>query len=87
MLLLYDLLLNKEYDDYKDAEDAVHQMDGRTFEGQKIVVEPARKISLNQEGKKHDRREGDDDRERDSKRRRGPQPEDKCFNCGMTGHW
>jgi arginine/serine-rich splicing factor 4/5/6 len=32
-----------EYEDYKDAEDAVKDMDGRKFEGQKIVVQHASK--------------------------------------------
>eukprot|EP00331_Platyophrya_macrostoma_P035033 CAMPEP_0176451026 /NCGR_PEP_ID=MMETSP0127-20121128/27538_1 /TAXON_ID=938130 /ORGANISM="Platyophrya macrostoma, Strain WH" /LENGTH=98 /DNA_ID=CAMNT_0017838897 /DNA_START=22 /DNA_END=318 /DNA_ORIENTATION=+ len=28
-----------EFDDYKDAEAAVEDMDGKSFEGQKIIVE------------------------------------------------
>lgn len=32
-----------EYDNYRDAEDAVKHMDGKTLEGQRIVVEHASK--------------------------------------------
>jgi arginine/serine-rich splicing factor 4/5/6 len=32
-----------EYEDIKDAEDAVKDMDGRKFEGQRIVVQHASK--------------------------------------------
>lgn len=35
-----------EYDNYKDAEDAVRHMDGKTIEGQRIVVEHASKKRL-----------------------------------------
>ena len=35
-----------EYDSYKDAEEAVGKMDGKTMEGQKIVVEHASKYKL-----------------------------------------
>ena len=33
-----------EYEDYKDAEDAIKEMDGKRFEGQRIVVQHASKI-------------------------------------------
>jgi hypothetical protein len=36
-----------EYDDYKDAEDAIKEMDGRKFEGCRIVVQQASKIIFN----------------------------------------
>jgi len=40
-------------------------------------------------GKRHDRRRDSvDERDREKRLgRRGPQPEDDCFNCGNSGHW
>lgn len=76
-----------EYDDYKDAEDAIHEMDGKKIEGQRIVVQAAR-------GRRRDNR--DRDRRRDGspygkdrvrQRRPGPQESDVCYNCGKQGHW
>lgn len=78
-----------EYEDYKDAEEAIHQMDGKKLEGQRIVVQAAR-------GKRRETR--DRDRRRDSSRspynkdrirtrRPGPQETDVCYNCGKQGHW
>jgi len=37
-----------EYEDYKDAEDAIKEMDGKRFEGQRIVVQSASKNYNNQ---------------------------------------
>ncbi len=34
----------------------------------------------------YDRRDYDR-RERESLRRKGPQSEDICYNCGKSGHW
>ena len=36
-----------------------------------------------------DRRDRGGDRERDGSmdKRRGPKPNDSCFNCGNEGHW
>ena len=103
-----------EYLNYKDAEDAVRHMDGKTIEGQRIVVEHASKsIFYYTEGKRHDRTERNrslernrsdsrDNRRRDNSydrkerrsspdgeyvRKRGPQSDDVCFNCGKPGHW
>lgn len=39
-----------EYDDYKDAEDAVKDMDGRRFQGDRIVVQHASKYLVNNSG-------------------------------------
>ena len=58
----------KEYDDYKDAKEAISEMQGHRISGQRIVVEKA--------GERKSQRE-----------RKGPQDEDKCFNCGEKGHW
>ncbi len=33
-----------EYEDHKDADDAIKEMDGKRFEGQRIVVQQASKI-------------------------------------------
>lgn len=65
------------------------------FEGSRIVVEIASKLFLTIEARSrrdsNDRGRGRDrerDRDRDREpRRRGPQAEDKCFNCDKTGHW
>lgn len=93
-----------EYDDYKDAEEAIKEMDGRKFEGQRIVVQQAMGRKRDRERNDHrddrrddrdrydrrddrrDDRRGDRDRD-DAFKRKGPQPEDTCFNCGKPGHW
>ena len=78
-----------EYEYYKDAEQAIQQMEGKKLEGQRIVVQAAR-------GKRRETR--DRDRRRDSSRspynkdrirtrRPGPQETDVCYNCGKQGHW
>ncbi len=85
-----------EYYDYRDAEYAVERMDGRTFDGHKIIVQP----SMGKRRGREDYKERDGDRERRggrdrdfSKDRRnpdrkiGPQADDVCFNCGTKGHW
>jgi arginine/serine-rich splicing factor 4/5/6 len=40
-----------EFEDFKDAEDAIKDMDGRKFEGQRIVVQHASNINLILSGK------------------------------------
>ena len=55
-------------------------MDGKSIDGQKIVVEIA---GANRKNRKNNTRGND----RGSGGARGPQPGDKCFNCGKTGHW
>ncbi len=82
-----------EYDDFRDALEAIEHMDNRAFEGHKLLVEHAM-------GKKRDRGDRDRYRDRDYRgssrerysgrpfpKRRGPQEEDICYNCGSTGHW
>ena len=58
----------KEFDDYRDADEAIERMDGKSFEGQRLVVQRA--------GEKKSRYSS-----------KGPQSNDKCFNCGKLGHW
>ena len=60
-----------EFDDYRDADDAIHEMNGRRIMGQKIVVQSARGRRLSPI----------------RQRRPGPQESDICYNCGKTGHW
>jgi RNA recognition motif-containing protein len=95
-----------EFEDYKDAEDAIKDMDGKRFEGQRIVVQQAMGRKRDREDRGRDRGDrdfrGDRDRDRGDRdrgdrgdrgdrdrmdRRRGPQAEDLCYNCGKTGHW
>jgi RNA recognition motif-containing protein len=93
-----------EFEDYKDAEDAIKDMDGKRFEGQRIVVQQAMGRKRDRERDRsrdrdyrRDRDNGDRDRDRGDRgdrgdrdrmdRRRGPQAEDLCYNCGKTGHW
>ena len=35
-------MLTQEFDDYRDADDACHELNGRDFLGARIVVEHAR---------------------------------------------
>lgn len=66
------VFISKVYEDYKDAEYAVKKMHGKELHGHRLTVEPA----------------GRDRRRRDSReRRRGPQSDDECWNCGKKGHW
>jgi arginine/serine-rich splicing factor 7 len=84
-----------EYYDYRDAEYAVERMDGRFFEGHRIVVQASmgRKRGRERErSRDNDSRDRDRDRDRerrpyDPDRKRGPQTEDVCYNCGLKGHW
>ena len=63
-----------EYYDHHDANDAIDQMNGYRYDGNRLVVEKA--------GERRSRRK--DSRDIGS---RGPQPNDRCFNCGDRGHW
>jgi splicing factor, arginine/serine-rich 7 len=77
-----------EYYDYRDAEYAIERMDGRTFEGHRIVVQPS--VGKRRSRDSRDRGDRRRDYSRDKDRhdmRRGPQKEDVCYNCGSKGHW
>ncbi|XXQ38790.1 Zinc knuckle [Plasmodiophora brassicae] len=60
-----------EFEDVRDAEDAVYELDGYRMDGVRLTVERAR----------HPR--GSD---RSSSRREAPGA-GKCYNCGKDGHW
>jgi len=34
----------KEYEDYRDADKAIERMDGKSFEGNRLIVQHASKI-------------------------------------------
>ena len=80
-----------EYDDYRDAQEAIKEKDGFKLNGSRIVVQPAK-------GSKRDRytyrsssssynRHSYRDNSRGKYRKIGPQADDICYNCGKTGHW
>ena len=69
---LNNLSKSQEFEDYRDAEDAVAGLDGKSYEGQKLVVQQA--------GQKRTST-------RNTSGPRGPQTADKCYNCGKSGHW
>ncbi len=76
-----------EYDDYRDAQEAIKEKDGFKLNGSRIVVQPAR-------GSKRDRYRSSSssynryrDNSRGKFRKIGPQADDICYNCGKTGHW
>ncbi|CAJ1896007.1 unnamed protein product [Sphenostylis stenocarpa] len=61
-----------EFSDPRDADDARYNLDGRDFEGSRIIVEFAK-------GGPRGSREYVG---------RGPPPgSGRCFNCGIDGHW
>jgi arginine/serine-rich splicing factor 7 len=77
-----------EYDDYRDADDAVYDMHGRTLDGARLRVEHARGSG----GSRRDERRGDGRCYNCGKEghwaRDCPDESarDKCFNCGRSGH-
>ncbi|KAL1471217.1 hypothetical protein MTO96_023834 [Rhipicephalus appendiculatus] len=61
-----------DYEDHRDAEDAVKYENGREIRGQSVVVEWARGPSF---------------RPSAGKDRMGYQSFDECYRCRRTGHW
>lgn len=64
--------------DHHSAKEAIAQMDGRTFEGSRLIV----KIAVDRRNKN----QGPNDL-RDKFKKKGPQPDDVCHNCQKKGHW
>ncbi|RCV24743.1 hypothetical protein SETIT_5G110500v2 [Setaria italica] len=66
-----------EFSDPRDADDARYNLDGREFDGSRIIVEFAKGVPRGTGGSR--------DREYMG---RGPPPgSGRCFNCGIDGHW
>ncbi|XP_077517066.1 uncharacterized protein LOC144127932 isoform X2 [Amblyomma americanum] len=70
-----------DYEDHRDAEDAVKYENGREIRGQSVVVEWARGPSFRPSAGKTRQTP---DRPRD---RMGYQSFDECYRCRRTGHW
>ncbi|TVU21753.1 hypothetical protein EJB05_31410, partial [Eragrostis curvula] len=66
-----------EFSDPRDADDARYNLDGREFDGSRMIVEFAKGVPRGSGGSR--------DREYMG---RGPPPgSGRCFNCGVDGHW
>uniref|UniRef100_A0A0D9UWY3 Uncharacterized protein n=1 Tax=Leersia perrieri TaxID=77586 RepID=A0A0D9UWY3_9ORYZ len=66
-----------EFSDARDAEEARYNLDGRDFDGSRMIVEFAKGVPRGPGGSR--------DREYMG---RGPPPgSGRCFNCGLDGHW
>ena len=80
---------SQDFGDPKHAQEAVEKMNGKEIEGQPIVVQPSSSTNIfNSLGSgKRERRRDDDNTDSTKTGRRGPQQEDKCFNCDKSGHW
>ncbi|XVF55366.1 hypothetical protein PTKIN_Ptkin06aG0031400 [Pterospermum kingtungense] len=62
----------QEFRDPRDADDARYSLDGRDFDGRRIIVEFARGVPRGSR----------------EYLGRGPPPgSGRCFNCGIDGHW
>ncbi|XP_018020390.1 probable splicing factor, arginine/serine-rich 6 [Hyalella azteca] len=66
-----------EFEDNRDAEDAVRALDGRTICGRRVRVEMST----------HGTRGGRPGGGRGGFGGRGAHPDDKCFRCGDRGHF
>jgi len=83
-----------EFEDARDADDAVHEMDNRPIDGERVIVEHAkgdrggRRNDRDRDygGRGRDRDHGPRDRDRDRDNKRDPAA-GRCFNCGKDGHW
>ncbi|KAK9169096.1 hypothetical protein Syun_001236 [Stephania yunnanensis] len=64
-----------EFSDPRDADDARHSLNGREFDGSRIIVEFAKGGPRGSGGSRE-------------YLGRGPPPgSGRCFNCGLDGHW
>ncbi|XP_047048600.1 serine/arginine-rich splicing factor RS2Z32-like isoform X2 [Lolium rigidum] len=72
-----------EFSDARDADDARYNLDGRDFDGSRMIVEFAKGVPRGQGGSGSRDRGGD----REYMGRGPPPGSGRCFNCGIDGHW
>ncbi|EFJ30580.1 hypothetical protein SELMODRAFT_409589 [Selaginella moellendorffii] len=73
----------KEFSDPRDADEARHYLNGRDFEGHRMIVEFARRGPRSGSGGS-----GGGSIRREREPLRGPPPgTGRCYNCGNDGHW
>ncbi|CAM0879575.1 unnamed protein product [Alopecurus aequalis] len=72
-----------EFSDARDADDARYNLDGRDFDGSRMIVEFAKGVPRGQGGGGSRDRGGD----REYMGRGPPPGSGRCFNCGIDGHW
>eukprot|EP00347_Sterkiella_histriomuscorum_P000317 403376343 len=77
-----------EFKDERDAEDALTELNGREFSGQRLAIEWSKK-SGRFDAANASRGRGRDSRDRGSDRGRGGDRggNKDCFNCGKPGHF
>uniref|UniRef100_A0A0D9Y3G3 Serine/arginine-rich splicing factor RS2Z32 n=1 Tax=Oryza glumipatula TaxID=40148 RepID=A0A0D9Y3G3_9ORYZ len=64
-----------EFSDARDADEARYNLDGRDFDGSRMIVEFAKGVPRGPGGSRE-------------YMGRGPPPgSGRCFNCGIDGHW
>ena len=82
-----------EYFEPNSCREAIEDMDGRTFEGSRLVVKIAydrRQRFNNNNGMGRgamNNNNGNNNGGGFMNKSRGPQPDDTCNNCHQKGHW
>ncbi|KAF7035649.1 hypothetical protein CFC21_046473 [Triticum aestivum] len=75
-----------EFSDPRDADEARYNLDGRDFDGSRMIVEFAKGVPRGQGGG-GDRDRGGRGGDREYMGRGPPPGSGRCFNCGIDGHW
>uniref|UniRef100_H2ZLP8 Uncharacterized protein n=1 Tax=Ciona savignyi TaxID=51511 RepID=H2ZLP8_CIOSA len=75
-----------EFEDPRDADDAIKGLDGKELHGRRIRVERSHGMPRSR-GMDRDREYRDRDRPPFGASRRAFHPSDRCYNCGESGHY